>query len=159
MAGWINGQVADQLTGRPDHALIAITFQPNDSADNFYELPALVDEFSRSMDEEHLGYGRNYRRKRMARPFYVVLGQPGANGWHCHGIAGIPVIKLGDFMQKAPAIWKKLTRGGSMKIVADDLQPNAGWVSYMVRHLTNPQQGIYFDTIPNRTPPKTIKLT
>jgi hypothetical protein len=156
----IDGQVAHQLTGRSDHTLVAITFQPNGFGGLPSELWKLVDNFSRIMDAEHLGYGSNFRRRRMARPFYVILGQPAANGWHFHGLAGIPLAKLGDFMQLAPPVWKKLTCGGSMEILVDDLQPNAGWVSYIVRHLTNQQQTVDLHTIPHRTrTPKTIDLT
>ncbi len=154
-ASLIEQEVVRQLDRRPNHVLVGITFQPNrltaagDNELSDAREERWLDQFSRDMDSLHLGFGPGYRRKKMARPFYVLVGQPGVGGQHYHGLVGVPADKLGAFLQVAPQVWKQITRGGSMRLDYNDAQPNAGWTSYAVRHLVNPQ-AVTWHVIPQR---------
>jgi len=151
-------EVDQRQARRPGDVLLSLTLQPGRTAARApdYELSdlseaKLLETFSATMDRRHLGYGERFRTMKKHRPWYFLIGQPGAGGMHYHGLASVPLDKIEAFKTNAPWVWENLTQGGSL-VIDDKL--DAGWLDYATRHINDTPQGIAWHLIPHQAAPR-----
>jgi hypothetical protein len=134
--------------------IYAVTFNPGrairgDAELADVKLTALVEEWSRRLDIEGLGFhGRRLHQHKHHRPVYVLVSQAGVRTWHSHGVALVPRRYVQAFEDHAKIIWKSVTPGGDMDM---DPAPNGGWLRYITRDIDRTQP-LIIRTIPRQHP-------
>ena len=130
---WLGAMHMRMAAARPGDTWFALTFHPCLGKADDVEPEIRLRLWDGCVAQALFGGAWRNGPARRLRPWGVLVGQPGVEGFHFHGLLAVPNVQLGRFLSVADQALSKLAPFGSIKL--KHLGTDKIWLKYSTRHL------------------------